>query len=56
MGNYLNTQDKIDQALAKFQLAYDRSIKAEDFERRGHTEDAVDMWIKIFGNYFPAYG
>lgn len=56
MGSYLNTQEKIDQAVAKFQLAYDRSIKAEDFERRGFTKDAVDMWIKIFDNYFPAYG
>lgn len=56
MGSYINTQEKIDQAVTKFQLAYDRAIKAEDFERRGQTKDAVDMWIKIFGNYFPAYG
>lgn len=56
MGNYLNTKEKIDQAVGKFQLAYDRAIKAEDFARRGNVNDAVDMWIKIFDNYFPAYG
>lgn len=56
IGGYINTRDKIQSATTKFQLAYDRAIKAEDFESRGYTKDAVDMWIKIFGNYFPAYG
>lgn len=56
VGNYLNTQEKIKDALDKFQLAYDRSIKAEDYARRGLVKDSIDMWIKIFGDYFPAYG
>ena len=56
VGSYINTQDKIQNAVAKFQLAYERAVKAEDFERRGYTKDAIDMWIKIFGDYFPAYG
>lgn len=56
VGGYINTQEKIQEAVAKFQLAYDRAVKAEDYAMRGYTKDAVDMWIKIFGNYFPTYG
>jgi hypothetical protein len=56
VGSYINTQEKIQEAVAKFQLAYDRAIKAEDYATRGYTKDAVDMWIKIFGSYFPTYG
>lgn len=56
VGVYINTQEKIQEATAKFQLAYDRAVKAEDYDARGYTKEAVDMWIKIFGDYFPAYG
>jgi hypothetical protein len=56
VGGYINTQDKIQNAVSKFQLAYERALKAEDFERRGYIKDAIDMWIKIFGDYFPSYG
>lgn len=56
IGKYINTQEKIDDAVSKFQLAYDRALKAEDYATRGYTKLAVDMWIKIFGNYFPTYG
>ena len=56
IGSYINTQEKIQEAVAKFQLAYDRAVKAEDYARRYCIEDAINMWVKIFGNYFPAYG
>lgn len=56
VGSYINTQEKIKEAVAKFELAYNRAIKAEDFASRGYTKDAVDLWIKIFGDYFPTYG
>ncbi|QQS61525.1 MAG: nucleotidyltransferase [Candidatus Moraniibacteriota bacterium] len=56
VGSYINTYEKIQEAVTKFQLAYDRAIKAEDYEARGYVKDAVDMWIKIFGDYFPTYG
>ena len=56
VGVYINTQEKIQEAAAKFQLAYDRAIKAEDYERQGYIEDAIKMWKIIFGDYFPAYG
>lgn len=56
VGSYINTQEKIKEAVTKFELAYNRAIKAEDYASRGYTKEAVDLWIKIFGDYFPAYG
>lgn len=56
VGSYINTQEKVQEAVAKFQFAYDRAIKAEDYDARGYVRDAVDMWIKTFGDYFPSYG
>jgi len=56
VGNYINNQEKIQEASSKFQLAYERAIKAEEYASRGYIKDAIEMWIKIFGDYFPAYG
>jgi hypothetical protein len=56
VGEYQNTQETIREAASKFQLAYERAVKAEDFARRDYVSHAVDMWIKIFGDPFPAYG
>ncbi len=55
VGSYI-TREKIDGAVSKFQLAYERAVKAEEYDRRGNTRDATEMWRKIFGDYFPAYG
>lgn len=54
VGSYINTQSKIQEAVQKFQLAYERAVKAEEYESRGYTTNAFDMWGKIFGNYFPS--
>ena len=56
LGKYIDTQQKVQEAVAKFELAYDRAVKAEDLARRGYVENAVEMWRKVFGEYFPAYG
>jgi Second Messenger Oligonucleotide or Dinucleotide Synthetase domain len=56
IGQYINSQAKVQEAVGKFQLAYDRALKAEDFARRELIENAVVMWKKVFGDYFPAYG
>ncbi len=55
IGNYINTREKIEEAVQKLQLAYERALKAENFDSRGCVKDAIEMWIKIFCNYFPAY-
>ncbi len=56
VGAYLNTKEKIQEAVDKFQLAYERSIKAEEYESRGYIQEAIETWRKVFGDYFPAYG
>lgn len=56
VGAYLNTEDKVKNAVSRFETAYTRAIKAEDLARRGHVSDAVNMWRMVFGDYFPAYG
>ena len=56
VGAYINTREKIDEAVGKFQLAYERAVKAEEYESRGYTSNAFEMWKKILGDYFPAYG
>jgi len=56
VGAYLNTGEKINEAVNKFQLAYERAIKAEEYDKLGYTQDAIEVWRKIFGDYFPAYG
>jgi len=56
VGSYINTQEKIQEAINKIQLAYESALKAEKYESMGYTRDAINMWIKIFGDYFPAYG
>jgi hypothetical protein len=55
VGRYI-TSDKVEEAARRFQLAYDRAIKAEAFAARDNVRDAVDMWGINFGSYFPAYG
>lgn len=56
IGAYINTREKIDEAVSKFQLAYERAIKAEEYAQKGYEKTAIDYWSKIFGDYFPAYG
>lgn len=56
IGGYVSGREKIEEAERRFQTAYERAIKAEEFAARGHVAHAMDMWGKIFGDYFPAYG
>lgn len=45
---------RVDQNIqSKIETALDRSTKALDFERSGKIEQALDEWVKIFGNFFP---
>jgi hypothetical protein len=56
IGSYLNNREKMDEAERRFQAAYERTLKAEEFAARGYVSNAVEMWRNIFGGYFPAYG
>ncbi|HED37623.1 MAG TPA: nucleotidyltransferase [Ignavibacteria bacterium] len=44
------------EAVSRFETAYSRAIKAEQFAKNGNIENAVNEWRKIFGDYFPAFG
>lgn len=54
VGYYLNS--KLSDAESRFETAYKRAIKAEEYEKKGKTSDAVNEWKKIFGSSFPSYG
>jgi len=56
VGAYLNTQQKIDNAVSRIETAYKKALKAEDYAVKYQSEKAIDMWRQIFGNYFPSYG
>lgn len=46
----------VQEAVKKFQTAYDIALDAEYYARQGNTREAINQWRCIFGNYFPAYG
>lgn len=46
----------IEDAVARFTLAYHRAVKAEGYATANDIRSATDEWRKIFGDYFPAYG
>ena len=55
VGSYISSSAQIQEATDKFQTAFDRALKAEDYAKRGYVSNAVDEWKKIFGDYFPNY-
>lgn len=54
--NGLDNVSTVDEAVSRFETAYNRAKKAEEYEQVGYTEYAINEWRKIFGDYFPAYG
>jgi hypothetical protein len=51
-----NSISTSEDAVSRFTTAYNRAIKAEQYEKNGNTEESINEWRKIFGNYFPSYG
>jgi hypothetical protein len=46
----------VDDAVARFAVAYDTALRAEQLDQGGRVREATDEWRKIFGDYFPSYG
>ena len=46
----------VEDAVNRFETAYSRAKKAEQYDMAGNVEAAVGEWRKIFGSCFPAYG
>jgi len=55
VGSYISSAAQIQEAVNRFQTAFDCAFKAEDYAKRGYTQAAFDEWKKIFGDYFPSY-
>lgn len=56
IGSYIDTPEKVSTAVSKFETAYNRAIRAEDYAMRGYARNAIEQWRLIFGDYYPAYG
>lgn len=54
--NGLQNVKTVEDAIKRFETAYNRAVSAESHARRGSIEDAINEWKKIFDGYFPAYG
>lgn len=53
--NCLENCKNVLDAVNRFEIAYSRAMKAEDYARKGYIEASINEWRKIFGDYFPAY-
>ena len=56
IGYYLNKKEIIEEAVNRFQKAYELSLRAEDLSKEGKIELAVSKLRILFDDYFPAYG
>lgn len=56
VGAYISSQEKIQEAVGRFQRALERARRAEEAARRGNVREAVETWQILFDDYFPAYG
>lgn len=54
--NGLRNCKTVEDAVNRFETAYNGAVKAEHYAKNGNIKSAVDEWKKIFGDYFPAYG
>lgn len=55
VGSYLNSKQKVDNAVGIFNTAYKRALKAEESVGKGHLMEAFRLYNLIFGRYFPSY-
>lgn len=55
LSTYLTTLGR-SQVLASFRTAYERSVRANQAEAAGRTEEAINLWRIVLGGDFPAYG
>lgn len=54
--NGLENVSTVAEAVSRFETAYSRARKAEEYASRGWIANAIVEWKKIFGDYFPTYG
>ncbi len=54
--NPLESVSTVEEAVSRFDTAYSRARKAEEYASKGWVPDAIAEWKKMFGDYFPTYG
>jgi hypothetical protein len=54
--NGLRNASTVEEAIRRFETAYNRAVKAEDFASRENIQAAIAEWQKVFGEKFPSYG
>ena len=54
--NGLRNCNTVEDAISRFETAYNRAVKAEQYVKNDNIENAVNEWQKIFGDYFPTFG
>lgn len=55
IGRYL-TPSTMDEAVRKFQGAFQTAMAAEQYAQRGQTQQSIALWRLLLPNHFPAYG
>jgi hypothetical protein len=55
IGRYI-TQATVDEAVRKFQGAFNSAMAAEQYARRGQIPQSIEIWRHLLPNHFPAYG
>ena len=54
--NPLKNVSTVEAAVSRFETAYSRAIKAEQYVANDNIEAAFGEWRKIFPRYFPKFG
>jgi hypothetical protein len=55
IGRYI-TPATVDEAVRKFQGAFNSAMAAEQYARRGQIPQSIEIWRHLLPNHFPAYG
>lgn len=55
IGRYI-TQATVEQAVSKFQGAFNTAYHAENYGKRGDHKNAIALWKQLMPYHFPAYG
>ena len=56
VGAYINTTDKVNAAVSRFDTAFEMAVRAESADRYGSVSEAFSGWRRLLADYFPGYG
>ncbi len=56
VGAYINTEQKVSDAVAKFEWAFQTAVRAESAFQNERPRESITAWRTVFGESFPAFG